>query len=129
MEFFGVVFIVATTLILLFKKESSEQGTNDNDPNSLENNLSITLMFKFLYKIVKLEPVQKLLIILFTCRIAFATHYVRSLKLIEVGVPKESLGILNAQFQIVQLITPIVLGKFLDLNKPLDFFFKIYPIR
>jgi PAT family acetyl-CoA transporter-like MFS transporter 1 len=128
MEFFGVVFIVATTLILLFKKET-DQINDNSDVDSLENNLSITLMFRLLYKIIKLVPVQKLLIILFTCKIAFATHYVRSLKLIEAGVPKESLGLLNAQFQLVQLMTPILIGKCLDLNKPLDFFLKIYPVR
>ena len=72
---------------------------------------------------------RKLLFILFTCRIAFATTAIRSLKLIEAGVPKEKLGLINAPFQIVQILCPFVLSKLVDVNKPLDLFLKIYPIR
>jgi len=49
--------------------------------------------------------------------------------LIEAGVPKEKLGLVNAPFQIIQIFTPVVLSKLVDVNKPLDLFLKIYPIR
>lgn len=119
MDFFGLVFIVSTTMILLFKKE-----TNQYNEESIEINLSINDTFKLLLKIINLEPVKKLLLILFTCKIAFATHSIRSLKMIEAGVPKETLGLINGYFQFVQILTPIFIGRYLDLNKPMELFLK-----
>ncbi|CAF1057748.1 unnamed protein product [Brachionus calyciflorus] len=124
MHFFGVVFIVSTTLILFFKQEK-----NNYKDESLESNLSISETFGLLTKIVKLEPVQQLLLILFTCKIAFATSSIRTLKMIEVGVPKETLGLINGYFQFIQILTPIFAGKLYDLSKPLEAFYKIYSIR
>ena len=62
-------------------------------------------------------------------KIAFATTHVRTLKMIEAGVPKEKLGLMNAPFQIIQILTPIFFGKFINVNKPLSLFLKIYPMR
>ena len=62
-------------------------------------------------------------------KIAFATHSIRSLKMIEAGVPKEKLGLMNAPFQIVQILTPILIGNIANTNRPLDLFVKIYPVR
>lgn len=49
--------------------------------------------------------------------------------MIESGVPKEKLGLMNAPFQIVQILTPILIGNIANSNRPLDLFVKIYPIR
>ena len=62
-------------------------------------------------------------------KIAFATSNIRSLKMIEAGVPKEKLGLMNAPFQIVQILTPIFIGNVANVNRPLDLFMRIYPLR
>lgn len=124
MRFFGVVYIVSTTLILFFKKEKTLTYEK-----YLDNNLSIKTTFKSLLDVLKLKPIQKLIIILLTCKIAFATHSIRSLKMIEAGVPKEKLGLMNAPFQIVQILTPILIGNIANTNRPLDLFVTIYPVR
>jgi hypothetical protein len=49
--------------------------------------------------------------------------------MIEAGVPKEKLGLINGGFQIVQILTPLLIGRFLNLGKPLDIFLQTYPIR
>ena len=126
MEFFGVIFIISTSLILVFKKETNKYWESEEDN---EKRLSINSTFQSLKKILELSSMRKLLLILFTCRIAFATTTIRSLKLIEAGVPKEKLAMINAPFQIVQILCPFVLSKLVDVNKPLDLFLKIYPIR
>ncbi|RNA05481.1 acetyl-coenzyme A transporter 1 [Brachionus plicatilis] len=124
MHFFGLVFIVSTTLILFFKSEK-----NFYQEESLDNNFSIKETFSLLNKILKLDPIKSLLIILFTSKIAFATSSIRILKMIEAGVPKETLGLLNGFFQFIQILTPILASKFFDLDRPLEAFLKIYPIR
>lgn len=64
MHFFGLVFIVSTTLILIFKQEN-----NFYNEESFDNNLSIKETFNLLNKIVRLESVKSLLIILFTSKV------------------------------------------------------------
>lgn len=125
MKFFGAVFIFSTTLIFILKRERD----NSDEAASVNQNLSISQTFKLLWEILKLSPVQKICLILFTCKIAFATYTARYLKLIEAGVPKETLGLINGGFQIIQILTPILIGRFLNLGKPLYLFFRSYPIR
>ena len=83
MQVFGIIFVITTTLILLFKKEK-----NLYYEQALDNELSIMLTFKSLWEILKLAPVQKFLVIMFTSKIAFATSHIRLFKLIENGVSK-----------------------------------------
>lgn len=125
MKFFGAVFIFSTTLIFILKRERD----NTDESASVNQNLSISQTFKLLWEILKLSPVQKFCLILFTCKIAFATYAARYLKLIEAGVPKETLGLINGGFQIIQILTPILIGRCLNLGKPLYLFFRSYPIR
>ncbi len=66
MRFFGVVYIVSTTLILFFKKEKTLTYEK-----YLDNNLSIKTTFKSLLDVLKLKPIQKLIIILLTCKVCF----------------------------------------------------------
>lgn len=63
MEFFGLIFIISTTLILLLKKETNSNYYQVND------NLSIRHTFESLWKIIQLKSIQKLLLILFTCKV------------------------------------------------------------
>lgn len=121
MNFFGVVYIVSTTLILFFKTENKKNFNYDS-----ENQISIKETYLTLWSILKLKPVQQIMIILFTCKIAFATSGIRSLKMIEAGVPKEKLSLMNTPFQIIQIITPIFFG---NVSRPLDLFLKVYPLR
>lgn len=64
MRFFGLVFIISTTLILIFKEEK-----NFYHDESLENNLSIKQTFNLLSKILKLDSIKNLLFILFTSKV------------------------------------------------------------
>lgn len=64
MQFFGIVFILSTTLILILKKESNSVEFDDSS-----DELSIKTTFNSLWQILKLAPIQKFLIILFTCKV------------------------------------------------------------
>ncbi len=116
--------MISTTLILILKNEK-----NKAYDEQLTDKLSVSSTYKDLWKLLNLEPIQQFLIILFTCKIAFATSNIRSLKMIEAGVPKEKLGLMSAPFQIIQILTPIFFGNLANVSKPLDVFLKIYPMR
>lgn len=121
MIFFGIIFILSTTLILIFKREKSD--------NNLHMDHSITDTFQALWSIVKLRPMRKLIAFLLTLNIAFAFTRIKALKLIEQGVPKATLGLLNIPFQFIQILAPILLVNILNIKNPLRVFFRLYPLR
>lgn len=123
MNFFGIVYIISTTLIFFFKTEEKTKSY-DSDPEN--SKISIKETYVILWNILKLYPVREFIVILFTCKIAFATSGIRHLKMIEAGVPKEKLSIMNTPFQIIQILTPIFFG---NASKPLELFLKVYPLR
>lgn len=65
MYFFGIVFLVSTTLVLLFKKE---EDTHTNE-NSLESKLTVGQTYKLMWKILWLVPVKKMILILMTVKV------------------------------------------------------------
>jgi hypothetical protein len=69
MHFFGFVFIITTTLIMLFKKESDfneKDSTETIENESVESQLSIFSTYKLMWKLSWLTPVKQLVIILLT---------------------------------------------------------------
>lgn len=84
MNWFGVVFIVSTTLVFLFKKEieplqenSKQLKENENEDDqdeeeSIEEHLSVKETYKLMWKILWLAPIKKLILILMTVKV---THF------------------------------------------------------
>ena len=91
MQVVGVLFIIATTLVLFYKRERNTQ--NSSKP-LLEDQLSLKETYKTIWKITRLPAARKFIFVLFTFRIAFSLHSVVILKLIEKGVTREMIGVL-----------------------------------
>lgn len=120
--FWGIVFIISTTLIMLFKSDT-EHSTSDNE-------LDLKGTYKMLYKIFKLKSIRTYSIILLTCKIGFAiTDSATGLKLIEAGVHKENIALIAIPLIPLQIILPWVISKYTKPKEPLDFFIKAYPYR
>ncbi len=65
MQFFGALFLVTTTLVMIFKKEK------ECDPNeSLEDSLTLAQTYKLVWKILKLKSVQQLSLLLLTFKVS-----------------------------------------------------------
>lgn len=59
----GVLFIICTTLILLFNSERSETYSEDET--------SILSTYRSLWEILKLKPIQQFLLFLLTWNVSF----------------------------------------------------------
>ncbi|VDM56843.1 unnamed protein product [Angiostrongylus costaricensis] len=131
--FWGWVFIVSTTLVLIFKKEVDKSveissGNSIGDENELE--LGIVETYSVLWKILKLKPMVYMLIILLTGKIAFAaTDGITGLKLIEIGIPKDRLASIGLFLTPLQIMLPWVIGKWTAGPRPLNIFLMAYPYR
>ncbi len=148
MQFFGVVFLVTTTLILLCKKEKPLETQR-----SFEDSLTVKETYNIVFNLFKLTSIRKLVLILLTCKvnesfnweriilkifnnqtyfslkIAFGLHTVAYLKLIEKGVPKEKLGLLALPLTPFEVVLPLLISRYTNGPNPLRIFTNAYPFR
>jgi hypothetical protein len=66
MNFFGIVYLITTTFILLFKKEENNHSKIDE---VLADDYPLIDTYKLIWSILKLKPILKLIFILFTIRV------------------------------------------------------------
>ena len=66
MQFFGVLFLITTTLVLIFKKEKQ-----CNPSESLEDSLTLVQTYKLVWKILKLKSVKELCLLLITFKVVY----------------------------------------------------------
>ncbi|CAI4228269.1 unnamed protein product [Auanema sp. JU1783] len=130
--FWGLVFIVSTTLVLIFKKEvdnsvSESEKAIDEDG---ELHLGIGETYLVLLKILLLKPMMTMVFILLTGKIAFAaTDGITSLKLIGMGIPKDRLASFGLFLTPMQILLPWLIGKWTSGPRPLNIFLWAYPYR
>ncbi|XP_057666812.1 acetyl-coenzyme A transporter 1 [Diorhabda carinulata] len=123
--FWGIVFLVTTTLVALLKNEIDVPNA---DGTSHERDIKSAYLS--LKNILKLKSVQTLVVVLLTCKIGFSsTDSMMALKLVEAGVPKERLGLMAIPLIPVQLAMPLVIAKYTTGPKSLNIFLKAIPYR
>uniref|UniRef100_A0A0N4ZV66 Acetyl-coenzyme A transporter 1 n=1 Tax=Parastrongyloides trichosuri TaxID=131310 RepID=A0A0N4ZV66_PARTI len=140
--FWGIIFCIVTILVLFFKKEVDNSNTleikkkdddvvitkDEGDENELE--LGIGETYTTLIKIIFLKPMWLLLLILFTNKFSFAaSDNTTAIRLIESGMPKEDLAMMNMFLYPLQIFFPIIIGKYIVGDKPLNLFIYAYPLR
>ena len=65
MNFFGIVYIASTTLILIFKNEKNKSYEKYTNANSM----SIGETYSLLWNILKLKPIGLLMILMLTANV------------------------------------------------------------
>lgn len=123
--FWGIVFLVTTTFVWIFKSEKSDEEAESDEPR-----LGIVASYKLLWKIVMLPNIKVLLAFLLTCKIGFAAaDAVTGLKLVESGVPKERLALLAIPMVPLQILLPLFISKYTAGPRPMALFMKAVPYR
>lgn len=126
--FWGLTFLITTTLIAILKKEKQESEKYENKNHHKELNIQQT--YKLLLEILKLKPIQALAIVLLTVKVTFAAcDAVTQLKLIDAGVPKDKLALLAVPLIPLQIILPLVISKYTTGTQPMDIYTKSIPYR
>ncbi|XP_036818034.1 acetyl-coenzyme A transporter 1 isoform X2 [Oncorhynchus mykiss] len=126
--FWGVVFLVSTTLVAVMKKENA-RGQHGRK-KVREETQSVMETYKLLLSIIKMPAVVTFCSLLLTAKIGFsAADAVTGLKLVEAGVPKEQLALLAVPMVPLQILLPLIISKYTAGPRPLDVFYKAFPFR
>lgn len=128
--FWGVCFLVATTLVAIFKRENDIQDKHTESRYTEEHELNIYESYRVLLDMVRKRPIQILAGILLTVKVTFAAcDAVTSLKLIDAGVPKEKLALLVVPIIPLQIVLPLVVSRYTNGPKPMEVYVKAIPYR
>ncbi|XP_051934220.1 acetyl-coenzyme A transporter 1 [Hippocampus zosterae] len=125
--FWGVVFLVSTTLVAILKSETERSEGRRNDP---EETQGVFQTYKLLFTIINMPAVFTYCALLLTAKIGFsAADAVTGLKLVEAGVPKAQLALLAVPMVPLQILLPVLISKYTAGPRPLDVFYKAFPLR
>lgn len=122
MFFWGIVFFVTTTLVMIMKHEA-------DDPDA-DSEQGILDTYKQLVKVIRLKPIISYAIILLTVKIGFAAaDSLTGLKLIEAGMKKETLALFAVPMIPIQIILPLIISKYTAGPTPIDVYLRAMPFR
>lgn len=125
--FWGIVFLVSTTLVAIFKGENEP---SKGKTRVQEETQGVMETYKLLFSIIKMPTVFTFCFLLLTAKMGFsAADAVTGLKLVEAGVPKEQLALLAVPMVPLQILLPVVISKYTAGPRPLDVFYKAFPFR
>ncbi|XP_037932580.1 acetyl-coenzyme A transporter 1 [Teleopsis dalmanni] len=128
--FWGICFLVATTLVAILKKENDVKDEHTEARYTDVHELNIQESYKILWDMVRMRPVIILAAILLTVKVTFAaSDAVTSLKLIDAGVPKDKLALLVIPIVPLQIILPLVVSRYTNGPRPMDVYLKAIPYR
>ncbi|OAF65253.1 Acetyl-CoA transporter 1, partial [Intoshia linei] len=117
----SLIFLIATTTVLLFKKEKD-----------VEEKYCIVSVYKQCFKLLKHKPILSLIKAYFVLKIPFmATESIAVLRLIHAGIKPEIYATITAPLIFVDIISSLMLAKHVTKfsNKPLMIMMKFTIIR
>jgi len=140
MWFWGIIFFITTTLVLIFKSDKERQlgpaGEDEQPEQKLLEKIdpyaeqTVPEAYGTLWRICGLSSVRQLCLVLLTVKIGFAAaDNVTVLKLIEYGIPRETLAVFSVPLIPIQIALPLLISRYTNGPKPLDVFIKAIPFR
>lgn len=124
MFFWGVVFLVVTTMVTVWKKETPAPGAEDVEPEDIKTT------YLDMLKICQLPSIRRTLVLLFTWKLFFApADAISGLKMQELGVSKDVMAWFATASTPVHLIMPVLVSRWAAGRYPLDLAMWVYPFR
>ena len=134
--FWGIVFIVTTLIIAIFKKEKSQQTLekeekgNDKKESEDEQNLGIVETYQVIWKIICHPLMPPLIIFLFSAGLPFAvSESMSSLRLISAGVPKGRIARVSIWMIPVKIIMTFIITRYTVGPRPMNAWLWCLPLR
>ncbi|XP_069680349.1 acetyl-coenzyme A transporter 1 [Periplaneta americana] len=124
--FWGIIFLLSTTLVALFKRECSATERLIE----AESDLGVAQTYYLLWNITKLPSIRTTALILLTSKIGFsACDAVTSLKMIDAGFPKEKLALMAVPLVPLQIVLPLAISKYTVGSRPMNIYISAFPYR
>lgn len=115
LSFFGWALLITTISVAVFRPEA--------DDGHADQEMGLSETYKTVWQVLKLTAVQRLGMLLLTCRAAFAcADNVTHMKMIEYGMDKTSVAMTTSVLLPLAMVVPLLTAKFLPGTHALDIF-------
>lgn len=122
--FWGLTFVIVTTLVALLKHETDESENSD------EPHFGLIETYRVLLKVLRLPAVRSMAFILLTIKVSFAAvDSMTGLELLERGVSKDTLALLAIPLTPLEILLPFFIAKYTSGQRPLNLYAKSHPFR
>jgi len=121
MQIMGMAFVLVTVLVGLFKTEIPL--SKSEEPEGLLE------VYRGIFTILQLRHVRILSLILILYKFPFAVEQIFTLKVVELGFPKETSALISTMLMPLGFALPAMLSKYTQGDAPLNMVFKFYPFR
>lgn len=118
----GSIFLVTSVVLAIFKSEK-------DCLQDFDEKLNLFYSYKMIARLFRLRPIQIIAIVLLTVKVGFATESLNFLKLIEKGVSKEKLSLLQIPLTPLNIVWPLIISKWTNVPHPMTLFFNMIPFR
>jgi len=117
MYFWGIIFIVATTLVGCLKTEKK----------SFDDDFTLKQTYLILLAILKKKLMILYIFLSLTCRLGLSPiDTISGLKMVENGMPKENLAMMAVPMVPIQILLPLLISKYTAGPRPLNIWIKAY---
>lgn len=137
--FWGIVFLITTTLIAIFKNEKhtgsdgstvTPEVTSDGDAEHEQPDLGLIETYKVLWKMLKHPLIQIMIFLLFTFSFGFsAADSITNLKMIQNGVPREKITMMAIPMIPVKILFTIFISRYTVGPRPMNVWLYSFPGR
>jgi len=132
--FWGIVFLLTTTGIAIFKKEKNTSSVSPDQTDNVEANkepdLGLIDTYKILWKIIRHPLIPVVTLVLLTYSFGFsAAETITNLKLIEKGVPKEKIAMLAIPMIPVKILFTLFITRYTVGPRPMNVWLASFPFR
>ena len=135
--FWGIVFIVTTLIIAIFKKEKNqhlletqEKGKELNEEQIEEQELGIIQTYQVIWKILCHPLMPPLILFLFTAGLPFAaSESISTLRLVAAGVPKGRIARVSIWMIPVKIIMTFIITRYTVGPRPMNPWLYCLPMR
>ena len=122
LTFFGWALLITTVSVAIFRPEA--------DDGHADQEMSLVDTYATVWKVLKLPAVQRLALMMLTCRAAFAcADNVTNMKMIEYGMDKTSVAFTTSALLPLAMAVPILTAKLLPNTHALDVFMGAFVVR
>lgn len=126
MKFWGIIFLIVATLVLIFKHEESEADEKLRE----HPDYGVKKSYPTLLNILKLKPMIRFAIFLLTIKVTFgAVDSVTFLKLVDFGVPRDKIALLAIPLLPLQILLSFIISRFTTGRHPMSFYMKAFKLR
>jgi MFS transporter, PAT family, solute carrier family 33 (acetyl-CoA transportor), member 1 len=120
MRGWGIIFVCSALVVAATKEASLPEGSTG----------SVSAVYAHAAKLLHLRSVQRLLLVLLTCRAAFgAADALTTFKLIETGFTKAQVAYITTLIAPLNILLPLFIAKWTNGDAPWAAFLHAYPVR